>query len=53
MNPEAIDTLFTSFMTDITSILTTNLSKILLVVAALIGLGFLIVRVKKWIGKKA
>jgi len=44
---------FSNFLTAIGTFLTTNLPAVLTVLAALIGLGFLIRRVKRWIGKKA
>jgi uncharacterized membrane protein YdjX (TVP38/TMEM64 family) len=53
MDATAVGTIFTTFVGDIGSILTSNLPLVLGVLAALIGLGFLITRVKKWIGKKA
>lgn len=53
MDATDVGTIFTTFVGDVGSILTDNLPLVLGILAALIGLGFLIGRVKKWIGKKA
>lgn len=44
---------FTGFLAGIGDFLVTQLPAILVVLAALIGLGFLLVRVRRWIGSKA
>jgi len=44
---------YTNFLTGIADFLTAQLPAVLVVLASLIGLGFLIRRVRRWIGKKA
>jgi len=53
MDATDVGTIFTTFVGDVGSILTDNLPLVVGILAALIGLGFLIARVKKWIGRKA
>lgn len=53
MNATDVGTIFTTFVGDIGSILTDNLPLVLGILAALIGLGFLLSRAKRWIGRKA
>lgn len=53
MDASDVGTIFSTFVGDVGSILTTNLPTVLGVAAALIGLGMLIRFVKKHIGRKA
>lgn len=50
MDATDVGTIFTTFIGDIGSILTDNLLLVLVILAALIGLGFLLFSVRKWIG---
>lgn len=51
--PAITEGAFTGFLSGIGAFLVANLPAILATLAALIGLGFLITRVRRWIGKKA
>jgi len=49
-----VQTIFTAFTTDVSTLLTYTLGILLVILAALLGLGFGVRHVKKWItGRKA
>jgi len=52
MGTSTVATIFSGFVGDLSSNLSTNLPAVLTVAAALIGLGILVHYVRKWIGRK-
>jgi len=53
-SPSSVQTLFTNFSTDISTMLVYTLAILLGILAALLGLGFGIRRIKRWVtGSKA
>ena len=52
MNTTTATSIFGTFVSDIGTVLSANLPTVLVVAAALIGLGIMIHYVRKWIGRR-
>jgi len=53
MTTSTVNSIFSTYIADIGSVLATNLPTIFVIVASLVGLGLVMHYVSRWIGRKA